>query len=109
MPEGCDSISFVPTLLGSEARRKQALHPFLYWEFHEGAATQQAVRLDHWKGIRSYGGRLALYDLSTDIAETRDVAAEHPDVVRRIEEILATAHGDNADWPLKGKTAGKRK
>ena len=109
MPEGCDSISFVPTLLGSESGRTQAVHPYLYWEFHEGAATQQAVRLQNWKGIRAYGGRTALYDLSTDVGETKDVAAEHPDVVYRIEEILAEAHVDNVDWPLKSKTVGKRK
>ena len=108
-PDGCDSISFVPTLQGSEARRKQAVHPFLYWEFHEGAATQQAVRFQNWKGIRSYGGKLAVYDLEHDLGETKDVAAEHPDVVYRIQEILAAAHGENAEWPLKSKTAGKRK
>lgn len=108
-PEACDSISFVPTLLGSESRRKQSVHPFLYWEFHEGAATQQAVRFQNWKGIRSYGGKLAIYDLEHDLGETKDVASEHPDVVYRIEEILAAAHGENAEWPLKSKTAGKRK
>ncbi|MBA4017055.1 MAG: N-acetylgalactosamine-6-sulfatase [Pirellula sp.] len=109
MPDGCDSISFLPTLLGSESRRQQAVHPYLYWEFHEGGASQQAVRFQNWKGIRTYGGRLALYDLATDIGETRDVAAEHPDVVYRIEEVLATAHGENADWPLKSQATGKRK
>ena len=108
-PQGCDSISFAPTLLGSAARRNQERHPFLYWEFHEGAATQQAVRFQNWKGIRSYGGKLAVYDLEHDLGETKDVASEHPDVVYRIEEILATAHGENANWPLKSKAAGKRK
>ena len=39
----------------------------------------------------------------------KNVAAEHPDVVHRIDEILAEAHVDNVDWPQKSKTAGKRK
>ena len=104
-PASLDSVSFVPTLLNNTAedagRRPQAGHPFLYWEFHEGGASQQAVRLDDWKGIRTFGKPLKLYDLKTDLAERHDVAAEHPEVVRRIERILETSHSENEYWPLK--------
>jgi arylsulfatase len=41
-----------------------------------------------------------LYDLSKDIGETTDVAAEHPEVVQRIREIMQAAHVDSAEFPL---------
>ena len=50
-PDGCDSISFVPTLLGKSAAQPQ--HEFLYWEFHEGGFKQAALYQGRWKGIRS--------------------------------------------------------
>ncbi|MGC3969197.1 MAG: sulfatase-like hydrolase/transferase [Pirellulales bacterium] len=102
-----DGISVVPTLQGANARRKQAEHEYLYWEFHEGGPSKQAVRMGDWKGIRTFGGRLQLFNLRDDLAEQNDVAAEHPDVVRRIEGILATARSENEHWPLRqggGKT-----
>ncbi|MCD6051367.1 MAG: arylsulfatase, partial [Verrucomicrobia bacterium] len=48
-PEGLDSISFVPTLLGKNQEQKQ--HEYLYWEFYEqGGKT--AVRAGNWKAVR---------------------------------------------------------
>ncbi len=44
-----------------------------------------------------------LYDLATDISETRNVAAEHPDVVRRLEALAETARADLGD-ALTGRT-----
>jgi arylsulfatase len=42
---------------------------------------QQALRRGQWKLIRTKGEPWQLYDLGSDIAETRDVAAAHPEVV----------------------------
>ena len=76
VPDGCDSISFVPTLLGQTS--EQPRHEFLYWEFHEGGFKQAALYQGRWKGIRSGGpdAPVVLYDLREDIAEKTDVAAE---------------------------------
>ncbi|MGA2259478.1 MAG: hypothetical protein ABSG53_32790 [Thermoguttaceae bacterium] len=38
------------------------------------------------------GKPLEVYDLTTDPQETTSVAAKHPDVVKKIETIMATAH-----------------
>jgi arylsulfatase A-like enzyme len=38
-----------------------------------------------------------LYDLETDPGETRDMAATHPDVVRRLETLADTARADLGD------------
>lgn len=103
-PQGIDGISMVPTLLGEG---KQPEHPFMYWEFHE-RGSQFAVRMGDWKAIRyRIGQPLALYNLKTDLHEDHDVAAEHPEVVTKIEEYLKTARTDSTDFPLKkpGKDA----
>jgi hypothetical protein len=41
--------------------------------------------------IPDEGAPLELYDLATDISETTDVAAEHPEIVETIRAYLATA------------------
>ena len=99
VPKDIDGLSFVPALLG----RPQTAHEHLYWEFHEGGFNQ-AVRMGDWKGVRR-GGRTAqteLYDLSKDLGETANVAAAHPDVVRKIEDLFAAARTDNEHFPVGG-------
>ena len=97
-PEGLDGISMAPTLLG---KGEQKQHDFLYWEFHE-RGSQQAVRLGDWKAIRlQVGGPLVLYDLKTDISETKNVAAAHPDVVAKMETYLNSARSESPQWPLR--------
>lgn len=100
LPEGLklDGQSIVPTLLG----QTQKPHEFLYWEFHEGG-SQQAVRTGDWKAVRKFGGPLELYNLKTDLGETNNVASANADVVKRIEEYLAKARTESAEWPLKEK------
>lgn len=93
-----DGISVVPTLLGRGVQRQ---HEYLYWElprymrdsgtFREEVPSQ-GLRMGKWKAVRpNPDGGLELYDLESDLAETRDVAAEHPDVMARIEAHLRDA------------------
>jgi arylsulfatase A-like enzyme len=100
MPANIDGISMAPTLLGGQ----QKDHEFLYWEFHE-RGSKQAVRMGDWKAVRlKPGAPLELYNLKTDIGETKNVAAEHPDIVAKIEAYLATARTESEHWPIrKGK------
>jgi arylsulfatase A-like enzyme len=99
---GLDGISMVPELLGEKAAgRPQPEHPPLYWEFHEGGFGQ-AARFGQWKAVRpTKGGALELYDLSTDVGERHDLAAEHPEIVARAKALLASARSDSADWPVR--------
>src|SRR5262249_25074429 len=77
-------------------------HEFLYWEFHEGG-FKQAVRSGDWKAVRLRpGGPPELYDLRADPGETRDLAADHPEVVARVETYLKTARVDSPDFPVRG-------
>jgi arylsulfatase A-like enzyme len=92
-PADTDGMSIVPTLL---ARGNQRQHDALYWEFHSRGSSQ-AIRMGRWKAIRNNLAKqpdapLELYDLEHDPAETTDVAAAHPDVVRRIESIMRASH-----------------
>jgi arylsulfatase A-like enzyme len=98
VPPAVDGISVLPTLLG---KPQDLAERFMYWEFFEGG-FQQAVRWRHWKALRSRRGRpLELYNLAEDIGETRNVAADHPRVVARIEQYLETARTQSEDWPVR--------
>ena len=90
----------VPTLFGKE----QKPHEGLYWEFHE-RGFDQAVRMGDWKGVRNgLEAPLQVYDLKTDIGETKDVAAANPEVVAKLEAWLKSERTPSDKWvPKKGK------
>lgn len=93
-PEGIDGISVLPRLLGWP---QDAPDRFLYWEKVTGnrggtPPWSQAVRIGRWKAIRQKPKLpLELYDLENDIGEQNNVAAEHPDIVKKVAEFLQTA------------------
>ncbi|MHC4632108.1 MAG: sulfatase/phosphatase domain-containing protein, partial [Planctomycetota bacterium] len=97
-PDNIDGISVLPALLG----RKQATDDrFLYWE-SPSKNLAQAVRWRNYKAVRFAQDRsLELYDLAKDVAETNDIAAQHPGVIARIERYLETARTDSPNWPVK--------
>jgi arylsulfatase A-like enzyme len=100
-PQGLDSISFVPTLLGKAGAQQQ--HEFLYWEFHERGFSQAALYQGRWKAVRERvpAAPIALYDLRSDPAEEKDVAAQHPDIAARIDAYLKTARSESPEWPVR--------
>jgi len=81
-----DGISFLPTLSGKGRQKK---HSFLYWEFHE--TDQIALRQGDWKMV-VIEGVPHLYDLSRDIHEDHDVAAENPRRVRKMVRRILREH-----------------
>ena len=88
-PSGTDGISILPTLLGEQQTK---LHDSLYFEIYE-PYFQQSVRLADWKGYRlGTKAPLELYDLKSDPAEKHDLAAAHPDIVKKIEDIMTEQH-----------------
>ncbi len=93
-PSDIDGISFLPTLLGNHEHQKT--HDYLYWEFYEGGG-KQAVLAGNWKGLRfnTRSGNptpLELYDLSADPAEENNIAAQHPEIVKKLEGFMKGAH-----------------
>jgi arylsulfatase A-like enzyme len=108
-PPRTDGISLAPTLLG---KPQLAKHEHLYWEIYEGPVPfQQAVRLGDWKGYRTaLRGPLQLHHLASDPAEQTDVAAQHRDIVTKIEAIMAAEHVASPHWePPELPQAAKKK
>jgi arylsulfatase A-like enzyme len=96
-PAETDGISLLPTLTGSG---RQQQHDNLYWEFHE-RGVKQAVRMGKWKGVRlGVDSKPELYDLSVDIGETNNVAAQHPDIVAEIVKRIESEHADHPEFPI---------
>jgi len=103
VPAGVDGLSFAPTLLG----KKQKERPFLYREF-SGYGGQQAVWVGKWKGVRQKMLRkkkdpleIELYDLSADISESRNLAAEQPSVVAKIRKLMTEEHTPSKHFPMR--------
>ncbi len=91
-PDGIDGISFLPTLFGEP---NQPQHEYLYWET-SGKSGWQALRKGNWKAHLQFVGNpnrttFELYNLSSDIAESKELSAEHPDVAKEMKELLASA------------------
>ena len=89
-----DGISFAPTLLGN---KKQKKHDFLYWEFDE--TDQIGVRMGDWKMVVKKGTPF-LYNLATDIHEDHNVAAENPDIVKKMVGIIHQQHTENPNFKV---------
>ncbi len=99
-PENLDGIDVSSALEGG---RPPVDREYLYWDYgHCRRFYDQAVRLDQWKGIRlgKEEGRVQLYDLTEDIGETKDLATEHPKVVKRIKKIMDEATTPSARYPV---------
>ena len=110
-PEKGDGISFAPTLLGHADAQKK--HEYLYWEYEPvnwgllatGRVTipsqrEQAVRMGNWKGYRKTpASSIEVYDLVADIGEKSNIAAQHPDVVQKIADIMREGRVDMRHQP----------
>ena len=96
-PGNIDGISYIPELMG----KQQKEHDFLYWEFHEGNGSKQAVRMGEWKAVRNLPSKpIELYNLTSDIGENNDVADNHPEIIGKIESYLKTARTESKYWEI---------
>lgn len=94
-PTDIDGISMLPTFLGRSHKQKK--HKYLYWELR----GRQAVRMGKWKGLRLKPDRKTeLYDLEKDLAESNDIADEHPDILAKVTEIFTTGRTGSEVFPL---------
>ena len=101
-PTDIDGISLLWDLKGVDPAEPQ--HEFLYWEFTERGKSQ-AVRMGKWKGVRvnlakNPDATIELYNLKEDIGEKQDIAAAHPDIVKRLSEIMQQEHVESKTFPL---------
>jgi len=102
IPENTDGISLKDVFLKNKHLKEERI---LYWEFHEQEG-KQAVRQGNWKGVRldvhkkGFHDEIELYDLQIDPAETNDISAENPEIVKKILEIMASEHEFSESFPF---------
>jgi arylsulfatase A len=113
-----------PLISGQPGARSPQEAYFIYWNEH-----LEAVRSGKWKlhfphayretpEVRATGGtptkagtgriELALFDLEADPSETRDVAKEHPEVVKRLQDLASEMRKELGDSATREKGAGRR-
>jgi len=99
VPEQVNGLSFLPTLIGESATQKQP--PYLYWEHPQTKDHDWAVRTGPWKGVfrgwknnskKPTAPKLEIYNLDSDPGETTDLAAAHPEIIERLQNIRSEAH-----------------
>ena len=101
VPDGAgeDGVSLMPAVRGEVFDRGATVH-------HSGSGMF-AVREGRWKLVagngsggrerpagKPFGRPFLLFDLQSDLAETTDVASEHPEVVERLTQTLRRIAGD---------------
>jgi arylsulfatase A-like enzyme len=95
-PAGLHGISYLPTLKGEG---EQPAHDFLYWEFHE-KNTRRAIRQGDWKLVHyevAKNGKPELFHLGRDLAESKDLADQHPE---RVAAMLKLMDGHRKPSPI---------
>lgn len=108
-----DGIDLTPALTQQHPVERN----FLYREF-PSYGGQQAVWSGNWKAIRQNlakksilkdGIRTELYDLKNDFGESTDVAAEHPEIVAKLEAIMEREHVPSELFPILALDGAKTK
>ncbi len=104
-PKGLSGTSLVPVLTG---KGTYAAHDFLFFEFHEGQTWQAIVWNNRMKAVQrkivtNKPLPIEIYDLAKDPTEAHDIANEHPELVKKAEELFRQEHIPNAAFPLPGE------
>ena len=81
--EKTDGVDVTPFLSGAKTG---AIHETLFWRYH----TFKAVRKGRMKLIKERNGKDQLFDLTADLTESKDLAADRPDVLAELNRDLET-------------------
>lgn len=101
IPSGLDGADLWPHLTSAAPLQRE--HPMV-WIFPEYRG-QVAVRMGDFKVLRRdlmtrHPGDWEVYDISADPHEERNMAQQHPEVIRQAKEILHRENGPNQIFPL---------
>jgi len=78
-----DGINLIPSLSG----KSRPIERELFWRIVRPTLQQKAVRSGRWKLLVDNRSFL-LFDLSADLAERHDLAAQHPELVRKLKRRI---------------------
>ncbi|MCA9197083.1 MAG: arylsulfatase [Planctomycetales bacterium] len=97
-----DGHSLVPYLQGGPAPRRD----YFYWELHERSnGFIQAIRFGDWKAVRNGPDKpIELYELASDVAESKNVADSQTDLVEKAERLMQKARTEDPNWPAVAKS-----
>lgn len=103
VPSQSKGVSFLPILRGETGAQRD----FLNWEYFnrrtEPDPFRQACRIGNMKGVRySLDSPTEIYDLSKDISESKNIADQHPELVKRMEKIFEVERSENVHYPYGG-------
>lgn len=108
-PKNLDGVNLLPFLSGEKT---SAPHDTLFWR-SGGPGGNNAMRRGSMKLVRLGKAEPELYDLATDIGESKNLAAEKPEVVKELVSAIAEwEKGTIApifESPRAGKPAAKKK
>ncbi len=79
-----DSVDLLPYLTGE---KQGAPHQRLFWRAGQGKVA--AVREGDWKLLKLEENRTELFNLADDIGEAKNLAAEQPTIVAKLDAALA--------------------
>jgi arylsulfatase A-like enzyme len=79
-----DGMNLLPVLEGATAQVERTL----FWRSIARGWNQRAVRSGDWKVLVDHNHAM-LFDVRRDLAERDDMASRRPDVVRRLQPLLA--------------------
>lgn len=76
-----DGVNLLPYILG---KNNSTPHHYLYWK----KESRAAIRHKNWKLLRFPDRPAQLYDIHNDISEQRDLASQHPEIVKSMYKKL---------------------
>jgi arylsulfatase A-like enzyme len=87
-----DGVDLRPSL---EGKSSDFVNRTLFWRI----ANDRAVRSGSWKLVWSGNAAPRLYELSSDIDETKDLASAHPEIVEKLKLAWTQWNNKNAPPP----------
>lgn len=99
-----DGVDLLPYLSGEKSG---APHERLFWRTG-GFKGTHAVRQGKWKFVQKTGAEPELYDLSTDMGESKNLASEKPETVTQITAAIAEWEKGTIAPTFESPRAGKQ-
>lgn len=94
-PKNIDGLSIKNALFEKPCEE----HDFFFWAFFE-QGSRRAVLMGDYKLIEEAGrgGPLELYNLADDIGETTNIVKKHPDIVKKMYQVMEAQISPNPHW-----------